>query len=573
MPDYSTLLLPSSQSPSTNTRESIRRRSGAHHSPAVSTGSRQTFGRYTPDVPQDATAGAGHSNGYATAFSPSGISHLTAIPTPSRRSSIIPSRPGSMSRPTTSTMSKIDDDTTLFVVPLNANDDTTTASVVFQATPPTAGLVLPYLSRISVNIQATAKQLSSVARSSLIGFHRKFVSLPNARLPIFNSNKPPSPKSRFGLNRVLTDASATSSLSAADKLTQKWPQPRSSRSMPPGLRLRIGPFSTRPLPGRLRELKGTGSWSQDNMEAILRDSRGLGINWVGQWTLHKWCLLASVTTVFLLGLTCLVLSLLTWFAGESARAIFFYTAVIDAHASPAYPMAPVLLITDSPALILLTFSSSLLLFSSMVGVTGTLLNSRPILAVYVLLLFPAFLSFVSVGYVTYKKATFSLDAKVSEAWNLWFSPGARTVLQGALGCCGWSPLHGAVASGTCYARSPLPGCHGPLLRFERDALSAVAGAVFSLVPLHLVNIFVGLLCANHVTHRFGKGITPALYRLTTQDILSAEGSGSTSSSYIKQSIKRTELPIPPFPAPSGHSAFREDRRRNGTMYKHAHGKF
>jgi hypothetical protein len=570
MPDYPTLH-PSSQSPSTNTQESIRRRSGAHYAPAVSTCARQTFDRYTPNVPQDASAWAGHSNGYASAFSPSGASHLTAIPTP-RRSSIIPSRPGSMSRPPTSTMSKIDDDSSLFVVTLN--DDTTTASTLFQEkTPVAASSVSPYLSRISVNIQATAKQLSSVARSSLIGFHRKFVSLPNARLPIFNPNKPPSPKSRFGVNRVLTDASATSStsLSAADKLTHKWPQPRSSRSMPPGLRLRTGHFSTRP--GRLRELKGAGHWSQDNMEAILRDSRGLGINWVGQWTLQKWCLLASVTTVFLLGLTCLVLSLLTWFAGESTLAIFFCHCNRPTYLSPAYPMAPVLLITDSPALILLTFSSSLLLFSSMVGVTGTLLNSRPILAVYVLLLLPAFLSFVSVGYVTYKKATFSLDAKVSEAWNLWLSRGARTVLQGALGCCGWSgPLHGAAASGTCYARSPLPGCHGPLLQFERDALSAVAGAVFSLVPLHLVNIVVGLLCANHVTHRFGKGITPAIYRLTAQDILAAEGLGSTSSN-IKQSFRRTEIPIPPFPAPSGHAAFREDRRRNGTTYRHAHAKF
>jgi len=148
---------------------------------------------------------------------------------------------------------------------------------------------------------------------------------------------------------------------------------------------------------------------------------------------------------------------------------------------PAYPDAPVL-ITDSPALILLTFSSSLLLLASLAGMTGTLLNSRPILAVYVLLLFPAFISYVSVGYVTYKKANFSLDAKVSEAWNLWYLPGARLVLQGALGCCGWSgPLHGAVASGTCYARSPLPGCHGPLVRFERDILSSAAGAVFSIV--------------------------------------------------------------------------------------------
>jgi hypothetical protein len=84
----------------------------------------------------------------------------------------------------------------------------------------------------------------------------------------------------------------------------------------------------------------------------------------------------------------------------------------------AYPTASIILITDSPALILPTFSSSLLLLASLVGITGTLLNSRPILAVYVLLLFPSFISFVSVGYTTYKKANFSLDAKVSEAWNI-----------------------------------------------------------------------------------------------------------------------------------------------------------
>ncbi|KAF8460466.1 hypothetical protein DFH94DRAFT_633952 [Russula ochroleuca] len=286
------------------------------------------------------------------------------------------------------------------------------------------------------------------------------------------------------------------------------------------------------------------------MEAALRDSRGLGVNWVGQWTLHKWCLLASVTTVFLLGLTCLVFSLLTWFA--------------------AYPTAPVLLITDSPALVLLTFSSSLSLLASLVGITGTLLNSRPILAVYVLLLFPSFLSFVSVGYLTYKKANFSLDAKVSEAWHLWYSPGARTVLQGALGCCGWSsPLHGAAASGVCYARSPLAGCHGPLMRFERDILSSVAATVFSLVPMHLANIFVGLLCANHVTDRFGKGITPRRYRLTAQDILSA---GSAPAAGCKLSaMKQTELPTFPFPAPKGHSTFREDRKY-ATTYRHGRAK-
>jgi hypothetical protein len=66
----------------------------------------------------------------------------------------------------------------------------------------------------------------------------------------------------------------------ADKLTRKWPLPRPSRSVFPWL-------------------------------------CGLGVSWVGRWTLHKKCVL--MTTVFLLGLTCLqvVFSLLTWFTGKS----------------------------------------------------------------------------------------------------------------------------------------------------------------------------------------------------------------------------------------------------------------
>jgi hypothetical protein len=82
-------------------------------------------------------------------------------------------------------------------------------------------------------------------------------------------------------------------------------------------------------------------------------------------------------------------------------------------------------------------------------------------------------------------------------------------------------------------------------------------------PLQLANFFVGLLCVNHFTHRFRKGITPSRYRLRAHNVLSA-GSG------IKDDIQRSQLPAPPFPAPTGHAAFREDRQI-GTVYRHAHG--
>lgn len=46
----------------------------------------------------------------------------------------------------------------------------------------------------------------------------------------------------------------------------------------------------------------------------------------------------------------------------------------------------------------------------------------------------------------------------------------------------------------------------------------VWSAAFSIVPLHLINILVSLLCSNHVTQTFGKGLTPKQYRLTGADV-------------------------------------------------------
>ncbi|KAF8487351.1 hypothetical protein DFH94DRAFT_599522, partial [Russula ochroleuca] len=77
--------------------------------------------------------------------------------------------------------------------------------------------------------------------------------------------------------------------------------------------------------------------------------------------------------------------------------------------------------------------------------------------------------------------------------------------------------HGVAASGVCYVRSLLPGCQ------PATALLCVSNAMFSplprvgcrlsLVPFLLANPLIGFLCASHVMHRFGQGITPGGYRL------------------------------------------------------------
>lgn len=46
------------------------------------------------------------------------------------------------------------------------------------------------------------------------------------------------------------------------------------------------------------------------------------------------------------------------------------------------------------------------------------------------------------------------------------------------------------------------------------ALSRFYAAVFGVVPLQMAIMLAGLLCSNHVTYRFGKGMMPKAYRLS-----------------------------------------------------------
>ena len=176
-------------------------------------------------------------------------------------------------------------------------------------------------------------------------------------------------------------------------------------------------------------------------------------------------------------------------------------------------------VADGDLLILITWAASMLLFTALLGMTGTFLNSRPILAAYTVLLWPAFISLLSVGYVAYKRDTFSLDHKLNLSWSRHYNRLDRLRIQDSLQCCGfYSTLHATSPSKRCYLRAPLPGCKRNLYNFEHQNLSRIWRAAFALVPLHIFNLAVALLCANHITHIFGKGITPKQYRLSATDV-------------------------------------------------------
>jgi hypothetical protein len=177
--------------------------------------------------------------------------------------------------------------------------------------------------------------------------------------------------------------------------------------------------------------------------------------------------------------------------------------------------ADVVRVANAPELVISTIASLVGVITSVIGWSGILLNNRSFLAVYTFLLWIVFAFMVTPGYITYKKRTFNLEGKVNAQWSRSLGPFGRLRIQNRLGCCGYfNPFIEATISQTCYARSILPGCKKSFLDFERVVLGRWYAISFSLVPIHIAVIFAGLLCSNHVTYRFGKGMMPKAYRLS-----------------------------------------------------------
>jgi hypothetical protein len=162
-----------------------------------------------------------------------------------------------------------------------------------------------------------------------------------------------------------------------------------------------------------------------------------------------------------------------------------------------------------------TLASSLGVLTSLIGWAGILLNNRAFLAIYTFLLWVVFGLLVTPGYITYKFRTFALEGKLNEMWSRDLGADGRLRIQDALGCCGYnSPFTEASVSQTCYSRSTLAGCKNAFLKFERQTLERWYIVAFGLVPVHIGIIIAGLLCSNHVTYRYGKGMMPKAYQLS-----------------------------------------------------------
>ncbi|KAG1853103.1 hypothetical protein F4604DRAFT_1804165 [Suillus subluteus] len=161
-------------------------------------------------------------------------------------------------------------------------------------------------------------------------------------------------------------------------------------------------------------------------------------------------------------------------------------------------------------LVLPTYTLTGLIFCLLTCWASILLNHHPFLAVLTFALWLCFALLITPCYTTCKQRTFNLEGKLNAQWSHDLVTEGRLRIQNRLHCCGYhSPFIEATVSQSCYTCSVLPG-----RSFEKRILEIWYTIPFSLVPLQLVIMLAGLLCSNHVTYRFGKGMMPKAYRLS-----------------------------------------------------------
>jgi len=214
-----------------------------------------------------------------------------------------------------------------------------------------------------------------------------------------------------------------------------------------------------------------------------------------RWNHFKWVIFCTNLLLTAYSIVGLVFLLLTWFN--------------------VWDNADAIRVANRPELILSTLTASVGIITALMGWSGILLNNRAFLAVYNLLLWVMFVLLLVPGYLTYRRRAFNLEGKINAQWSRDLGVDGRLRIQTVLQCCGYfSPFTEATVSQTCYARSTLPGCKGPFLKWERFALERWYIVVFTIVPVHIGVMVSALLCSNHVTYRFGKGMMPKAYRLS-----------------------------------------------------------
>lgn len=324
-----------------------------------------------------------------------------------------------------------------------------------------------------------------------------------------NNNPLDPPAAPFGLTpsgsqtSLAADQRSNSNVSlAANYIPTKF----SNTLLSPGPRKRKGKGLDIAVPKRGGGVEAFRSGEARMPNQNDEDYDGVSSGWFGgggpksstkrlRWNRFKWTLIFSNAVLTAWSITGLIFCLLTWFN--------------------VFTNADVVRVGNRTELVISTIAALIGIGTSLIGWAGILLNNRAFLAVYSFMCWIVFAFLVVPGYITYRRRTFNLEGKVNAQWSRDLGTDGRLRVQNQLGCCGYfSPFIEATVSQTCYSRSILPGCKLKYIVFQRMALKRWYIISFGLVPVQIFIMTVGLLCSEHITYRWGKGMMPKAYRLS-----------------------------------------------------------
>ncbi|KAF9962635.1 hypothetical protein BGZ72_000055 [Mortierella alpina] len=250
----------------------------------------------------------------------------------------------------------------------------------------------------------------------------------------------------------------------------------------------------------LRNRIGLGTQRQDDARLQLEQEREyLKSRKSRSWTRSKVLLLLSNTLLLVYSLVCTVVMSMSWRGAEWTK------PVLD---------SGIMMIANHNVLYLMMVTAPCGVAVALLGYYGILKQSRKVLSIYAVLLWPLFGLLTSIGYICYRRRNVSLYQKLKFSWINEYTRDDRLVIQNALSCCGYRSMADYPSYDLhCFPRAPLPTCESLFLQYQQDLLSNTSSAAFSLLPLQLLIMIVALLCSNHIDHlyRSANPITPKLY--------------------------------------------------------------
>ncbi|KAF9580124.1 hypothetical protein BGW38_003354 [Lunasporangiospora selenospora] len=197
------------------------------------------------------------------------------------------------------------------------------------------------------------------------------------------------------------------------------------------------------------------------------------------WTKSKWILFFSA--VLLLTYSCAALAIsLGYILGH-----FEYSVVVlEFHANIIY----------------ITLAGSIVgIVTALVGLVGIFRENRIWLSWYNVMLWPVFALYLSIGYISFRRAKNHLRQRLRDEWTHSYTREQRLLVQRNLKCCGYlDPFSNGAYDLRCFPLTNLPGCQHKYNIFEDKLLTICWSASFLLAPVQLFVMISALLCSNHV---------------------------------------------------------------------------